>query len=484
MPGERFNVRLAPEEGGSPEPVVVEVGLEGLNLLAPGSGRALRKYPLHHISRWSMRGSSLILFAKSPVDVEDRTVVLSGDEYTIRSVLDTLTSSCMQMAELLQSGRTVPGTSDGALAASSLSSLLKKAKKPALLTADQVEFWHDPEKAGWMHSQGEVIRTWRKRWFVLKQGFLFRFSGPDVTAASRARGVVDLSTITDVCDGGPATGRPNSIRLSTATGKICYLADSETAQVEWLSALEGSVAAILRVLSGWEEEAEEAPARAPRGGRGRAVSSSDPGKALEETLQRSFAAESAAAKGPVGGSGRRAAAPGMISVVNYAGLSGGSSRSEPEPQYINVDYGAGIAGASQLPSSGARYGAQPYGAGPSGGYGGHQAYTTSQGYGEGPGQHCAPARHGAPPQYDPAQHGGVLQHAGPQQYEAQQQRYEPQQQVRYDVQQTTLFDAATAPQAAPNPAPSGPWQTHHTAEGRPYFYNVVTGITQWETPVA
>lgn len=248
------------------------------------------------------------------------------------------------MAELLQSGRTVPGTSDGALAASSLSSLLKKAKKPALLTADQVEFWHDPEKAGWMHSQGEVIRTWRKRWFVLKQGFLFRFSGPDVTAASRARGVVDLSTITDVCDGGPATGRPNSIRLSTATGKICYLADSETAQVEWLSALEGSVAAILRVLSGWEEEAEEAPARAPRGGRGRAVSSSDPGKALEETLQRSFAAESAAAKGPVGGSGRRAAAPGMISVVNYAGLSGGSSRSEPEPQYINVDYGAGIAG--------------------------------------------------------------------------------------------------------------------------------------------
>mgnify|MGYP001810557620 CR=1 FL=1 len=38
-----------------------------------------------------------------------------------------------------------------------------------LLTADQVEFWHHPEKAGWMHSQGEHIKTWRKRWFVLKQ---------------------------------------------------------------------------------------------------------------------------------------------------------------------------------------------------------------------------------------------------------------------------------------------------------------------------
>ena len=40
---------------------------------------------------------------------------------------------------------------------------------PQLLTADQVEFWHHPEKAGWMYSQGEHIRTWRKRWFVLKQ---------------------------------------------------------------------------------------------------------------------------------------------------------------------------------------------------------------------------------------------------------------------------------------------------------------------------
>lgn len=67
MPGEKFNVRLAPEEGGSPEPVTVEVGLEGFNLLYPGSGRVLRKYPLHHISRWSSQGNKLILFTKSPV---------------------------------------------------------------------------------------------------------------------------------------------------------------------------------------------------------------------------------------------------------------------------------------------------------------------------------------------------------------------------------------------------------------------------------
>lgn len=156
MPGERFHVRLLPEEGGGPgERVVAEVGLEGFNILDTSGARNLRKYPLHHISRWSMRGSSLILFTRSPVrpptgvgecsrasrtaadkrrvppaargagrraagsgggrgrscglanakfplltpsqvDVEDRSVTLQGDETTIRSVLDTLTCSCMQ----------------------------------------------------------------------------------------------------------------------------------------------------------------------------------------------------------------------------------------------------------------------------------------------------------------------------------------------------------------------------------------------------
>jgi hypothetical protein len=27
---------------------------------------------------------------------------------------------------------------------------------------------------GWLQSQGDHIKSWRKRWFVLKDGFLFR----------------------------------------------------------------------------------------------------------------------------------------------------------------------------------------------------------------------------------------------------------------------------------------------------------------------
>jgi len=67
MPGERFHVGLLPEHGGTPERVVVEVGMEGFNILSPENSRTLRKYALHHISRWSMRGGQLILFTKSPV---------------------------------------------------------------------------------------------------------------------------------------------------------------------------------------------------------------------------------------------------------------------------------------------------------------------------------------------------------------------------------------------------------------------------------
>jgi hypothetical protein len=44
-----------------------------------------------------------------------------------------------------------------------------------------VHYWRSPEKAGWMQCQGEITKTWRKRWFVLKQGYLFRFLNADVS---------------------------------------------------------------------------------------------------------------------------------------------------------------------------------------------------------------------------------------------------------------------------------------------------------------
>ncbi len=92
---EKFHVRLVSDEGGS-EQVVCQVSLDGLLLLSPDSQGTRRKFPLNHISRWALRGSSLVLYTRTPVDVEERTVTLQGDDRVIRSVLDTLTCCCMQ----------------------------------------------------------------------------------------------------------------------------------------------------------------------------------------------------------------------------------------------------------------------------------------------------------------------------------------------------------------------------------------------------
>ena len=71
-----------------------------------------------------------------------------------------------------------------------------------------------------------------------------------VSITSKPRGIVDLSKVTDVSDAREQTGKNNSLKLSTAQGHVCYVADSETELVEWMSALEGAVAKIMKAIAG------------------------------------------------------------------------------------------------------------------------------------------------------------------------------------------------------------------------------------------
>lgn len=94
---EKFYISVQLDDTSGSEKVVCQIGLDGLFILSADGKRTLRKYPLNHISRWALRGNNLVLYTKTPVDVEERTVTLqSSNETTIRSVLDTLTCSCMQ----------------------------------------------------------------------------------------------------------------------------------------------------------------------------------------------------------------------------------------------------------------------------------------------------------------------------------------------------------------------------------------------------
>ena len=44
-----------------------------------------------------------------------------------------------------------------------------------------VAYWQEPERSGWLMKQGEFLKSWRRRWFVLKDGTLFWFKTDTVT---------------------------------------------------------------------------------------------------------------------------------------------------------------------------------------------------------------------------------------------------------------------------------------------------------------
>merc|ERR1711970_891976 len=60
------------------------------------------------------------------------------------------------------------------------------------------EFWHSPERCGWLLKQGEHIKTWRRRWFILKQGRMFWFKEHRVSSRSVTRGIIRIKEIMEV----------------------------------------------------------------------------------------------------------------------------------------------------------------------------------------------------------------------------------------------------------------------------------------------
>lgn len=347
-------------------------------------------------------------------------MTLVGSQYTIRSVLDTLTSCCMQMAEILENEEE--------------QSRRREPAKVELPSSDQVVFWSEPEKSGWMHSQGEHIKTWRKRWFILKDGYLFRFSSPDVDSKSVPRGVVDLSQVSHVGDGHEGTGRDNSICLSGVSGNTYYFVDSETAQVEWISALDNAVSRIVKKIAGVEEtpmnhcltdQLEERYSRAA--------------ERNTKKIARAYRGDE-----------------GMVNIVNYS-----QQQQRQEPEMIQIDYGS-IAGGRQAPSA-APSSSSPYGdARPSGSM---MGYDTAHMY-----QGTAP-----PP---PLAYGNGTQNQAPLSQHPPHHHHDTS--TAYQQQYTAshdLMDFATAPPQSPE-IPQ--WEVHYTQDGRPYYYNRTTGETTWE----
>ncbi|KAK8457690.1 hypothetical protein SEVIR_3G228600v4 [Setaria viridis] len=104
-----------------------------------------------------------------------------------------------------------------------------------------VEFWHGAERVGWLNKQGEYIKTWRRRWFVLKQGRLFWFKDPAVTRASVPRGVIPVASCLTVKGAEDVLNRQFAFELSTPAETMYFIADSEKEKEEWINSIGRSI---------------------------------------------------------------------------------------------------------------------------------------------------------------------------------------------------------------------------------------------------
>jgi hypothetical protein len=92
---ERFRVTMVNSDGQS-ERVTVQVSLEGLKILNSEGTRTMRSYDFKSINRCSHENGRLIVYTKSPVDIEERQLELTADSRTISTTLDTIMSFAMQ----------------------------------------------------------------------------------------------------------------------------------------------------------------------------------------------------------------------------------------------------------------------------------------------------------------------------------------------------------------------------------------------------
>ncbi|XP_009791277.1 pleckstrin homology domain-containing protein 1 [Nicotiana sylvestris] len=102
---------------------------------------------------------------------------------------------------------------------------------------DGVEFWTNPERTGWLTKQGEYIKTWRRRWFVLKQGKLFWFKEANITRGSKSRGVIPVANCLTVKGAEDVLNKQFAFELSTRSDTMYFIADSEKEKEDWINSI-------------------------------------------------------------------------------------------------------------------------------------------------------------------------------------------------------------------------------------------------------
>jgi hypothetical protein len=100
-----------------------------------------------------------------------------------------------------------------------------------------VEFWHGAERSGWLMKQGEYIKTWRRRWFVLKQGKIFWFKSDIVDPDSVPRGVIEVNKCLSIKGAEDVLNKPHAFELSTTEDSMFFIAETVKEKEDWINAV-------------------------------------------------------------------------------------------------------------------------------------------------------------------------------------------------------------------------------------------------------
>lgn len=423
-------------EFGETQSVYCEIGMDGVKLIDTYNGSCLETFPLNVISRWAVRDKDTFLFwsgkdggsgSGSGTSAKQRQVELKGSAKDVSNILDTITAACMQLCEMIEKKdhqRKLMGEDEdegegegastsaekkgfvGWIAGKVKPGSVEDGEDATSAIPEGVEYWKQPDYDGWMQSQGEHIKTWRKRWFVLKDGYLFRFLNDKVAPQSKPRGVINLGMCLEIAKPAKDASQGATIQVtvqkkrSLSKGDLMqnYLlvADSKAERDLWLEIMSRAKTDIQKARETKETSDNKSKYD---------MAHKEWIEELDEgfkTLQKN----------------KKPAAPDHRSGSSHA------------PSHVEVlDYN------------------QQVGRGSGTGSGGSYSPSAPR-----PGQYSY-----APPQAQPVQ------------------AYQP---VTY---------ASQAPQQQPQAVQAGGgglenWKVCYTPDGRAYYYNTVTGITQWEAP--
>lgn len=84
---------------------------------------------------------------------------------------------------------------------------------------------------------GEHIKSWRRRWFVMKDGNVFWFLHDVVTRDTAPRGCIDISSCLSIKGAEDVINKPFSFEIATHTDCMFFMADSDKEKEDWINCI-------------------------------------------------------------------------------------------------------------------------------------------------------------------------------------------------------------------------------------------------------